>query len=78
MLIVLLHDLHERQNVTLDLFENETQTKKSHGLSTAMDFLNKRYGNNTVNLGTCPKTSAGFVGTKIAFIRVPAKAEFFE
>ena len=35
-------------------------------------------GANTVNVGYYPKTSAGHVGTKIAFTRVPEKEEFAE
>ena len=77
---VTLYDLHKGQDVTLDLFETagvETKTKNTE-LSQAMDTLNKRYGAGAVSLGSCPKTSAGFVGTKIAFTRVPEKVEFSE
>ena len=42
-----------------------------------MDALNKRYGFNTINLGSCPRTNAGYVGTKIAFTRVPEREEFY-
>lgn len=77
---ILLHDLFESQEVTLDLFEmaQEGNSAKNEGLSQAMDALNKRYGINTINIGSCPKTSAGYVGTKIAFTRVPEQAEFLE
>lgn len=77
---ILLHDLYERQDVTLDLFETAqaNTVKKNDGLSQAIDALNKRYGANTINLGSCPKTNAGYVGTKIAFTRVPEREEFFE
>ena len=43
-----------------------------------MDVLNKKYGGNTVNIGTCPKTSSGYVGTKVAFTRIPELEEFSE
>lgn len=77
---ILLHDLFEPQDVTLDLFEmvQEGNSAKNEGLSQAMDALNKRYGVNTINIGSCPKTSAGYVGTKIAFTRVPEQEEFLE
>jgi DNA polymerase-4 len=77
---ITLYDLYKSQDVTLDLFEtNGTEQKaKNIELSEAIDALNKRYGANAVSLGSCPKTSAGFVGTKIAFTRVPEKAEFRE
>jgi hypothetical protein len=32
----------------------------------------------TINFGVPPKTIAGYVGTKIAFSRVPDKEEFRE
>lgn len=77
---VVLHDLSEREHLTPDLFETAEPAiaAKRAGLSRAMDALNRRYGANTVSLGLCPKTSAGYVGTKIAFSRVPELAEFDE
>lgn len=77
---VVLHDLSEREHLTPDLFETAEPAiaEKRAGLSRAMDALNRRYGANTVSLGLCPKTSAGYVGTKIAFSRVPELAEFDE
>ena len=44
----------------------------------AMDDLNKKYGLDTVVLGTLPETMSRFSGTKIAFTRIPEKAEFHE
>ncbi len=78
---IMLNDLYESKEITLDLFETaglENKTIKNVKLSNAMDKLNKRFGGNTVNLGTCPKTSTGYVGTKIAFTRVPELEEFDE
>jgi DNA polymerase-4 len=73
-----LHDLYKTQEVTLDLFA--AADKKGEATNTellqAMDSLNKRYGAGSINLGSCPKTSAGFVGTKISFTRVPERTEF--
>ncbi|PCI52980.1 MAG: impB/mucB/samB family protein [Alphaproteobacteria bacterium] len=78
-LSVMIYDLHEKQNITLDLFETQSdQVKIKEGLSIAMDSLNKRYGSNTVSLGLCPKTDAGYLGTKIAFNRIPELEEFSE
>lgn len=78
---VTLYDLYESKEVTLDLFETAQENEKSKihtNLSAVMDTINQRYGANTLSVGTCPKTSAGYVGTKIAFTRVPEKAEFRE
>ncbi len=76
---VTLHDLYEPQEMTLDLFESVEQTSRqarSDRLSQAIDVLNKRYGAQTVTIGTYPNTAAGYMGTKIAFSRVPEPAEF--
>ncbi|MEO1610467.1 MAG: impB/mucB/samB family protein [Pseudomonadota bacterium] len=78
---VTLHDLYQPQYTTLDLFESpEHSHRKEHDirLSHAMDALNRRFGAQTVTLGLYPKTAAGYVGTKIAFSRVPEKDEFLE
>jgi DNA polymerase-4 len=74
---VSLSGLFERQEITLDLFETRAPKKEqSLALSQSMDALNKRFGVNTVHIGTFPQTGAGYVGTKISFTRIPEKAEF--
>ncbi len=75
---ITLYDLHKREEVTLDLFETAVPSKPTTVLSESMDKINKRYGSGAVHLGAAHKTSAGYVGTKIAFTRVPEKAEFQE
>lgn len=80
---VTMTGLCERGQITPDLFDMsspafQTLQKKNDKLSAAMDGLNKKFGSETVQLGISPKTSAGFVGTKIAFNRVPEMAEFSE
>lgn len=47
-------------------------------LSVAMDDINAKYGLDTVVLGTLPESMSRFSGTKIAFTRIPEKAEFHE
>ncbi|MDG1859481.1 MAG: hypothetical protein P8I94_10280 [Emcibacteraceae bacterium] len=62
-----------------ELDDPVTQTQKRHGrLSVAMDDINKKYGLDTVVLGTLPESMSRFSGTKIAFTRIPEKAEFHE
>ncbi|MBL4588539.1 MAG: impB/mucB/samB family protein [Alphaproteobacteria bacterium] len=79
---VSLYDFYKPEEMTLDLFDVVDRdlkvSKQTSQLSEAMDVLNKKFGGNTVNLGMCPKTSSGYVGTKIAFTRVPKKEEFME
>ncbi|MCS5597714.1 MAG: impB/mucB/samB family protein [Alphaproteobacteria bacterium] len=78
-----LHGLCRRQDITPDLFDQSSEsyqalTHKNEALSQVMDNLNSKYGAETLRLGVSPKTRAGYVGTKIAFSRVPDQAEFFE
>jgi DNA polymerase-4 len=47
-------------------------------LSHAMDRINKRYGQNTITLGMTPRAGLEFLGTKVAFTRIPDRAEFYE
>lgn len=74
-----LSRLEEAQKVTPDLFEDYTpKARVNRNLSEAMDKMNKKHGANTVTVGMAPKTKAGFVGTKIAFNRIPEVEEFKE
>ena len=43
-----------------------------------MDSINEKYGAESIKLGPSPQTSAGYVGTKIAFSRIPDIEEFHE
>ena len=74
-----LNDLEYQNRTTPDLFDDYQPRQKLNGaLSDAIDNLNKTYGAQTVTIGTPPKTSAGYVGTKIAFNRIPEREEFHE
>ncbi len=80
---VTLTGLCRRQEITPDLFDTNSDSyqrlqQRHEKLSAVMDTLNKKYGSETVQLGVSPKTKAGFVGTKIAFSRIPDKEEFSE
>jgi DNA polymerase-4 len=46
--------------------------------SNLMDKINQKYGAEAIRLGVSPKTQAGYVGTKIAFHRIPDMEEFNE
>ena len=74
---VSLSDLYEPQETTPDLFA-QPKTPVDTRLSQAIDQLNSRYGKRTLSLGVLPETSSGYVGTKIAFNRIPDLAEFQE
>ncbi len=75
--------LCERQQITPDLFDmaspaHQKLQAKNDKLSAALDDLNEKYGKETVTMGITPQTQAGYVGTKIAFSRIPDMAEFHE
>jgi DNA polymerase-4 len=51
---------------------------KSRALSFSMDYLSRKFGGDKLSFGASPKTMSGFVGTKIAFARIPDYEEFCE
>jgi len=80
---VTLYGLKRAEHITGDLFDHASTDRKhiiqkNETLSAAMDRLNQRYGAETVQLGPSPKTESGYLGTKIAFSRIPDMAEFNE
>lgn len=80
---VTLHGLRKREDITPDLFEtsslaHQKTQKRRDALSQLMDSINKKYGAESIQLGVSPQTKAGYVGTKIAFSRIPDLAEFHE
>lgn len=80
---VTMTGLCERGEITPDLFDMASPQfqklqQRNDKLSSAIDTLNKKFGSETVQLGVSPQTAAGFVGTKIAFNRIPDMAEFHE
>jgi DNA polymerase-4 len=76
---VTMTGLCERQQITPDLFDQSEEFQlRNDKLSALMDHLNKKYGSETICLGVSPKTASGYVGTKIAFNRIPDLSEFHE
>jgi DNA polymerase-4 len=80
---ITFHHLSPAGWVTDNLLEfSDAQSRqwreKSRALSQSMDGLTKKYGGDKITFGASPKTMAGFVGTKIAFSRIPDKEEFYE
>jgi len=78
----LLMGLRHAQEITGDMMtesyqENLKTLQKRESLATALDALQAKYKCEAVTLGTPPKTLAGYVGTKIAFARVPETEEFW-
>lgn len=80
---VTLTGLCKRGEITPDLFDTQSDVyqklqNKNEALSQVIDTLNAKYGAETIQLGPKPQTQTGFVGTKIAFSRIPDKEEFYE
>lgn len=81
-----LSGLCRRDEITPDLFDStapalQTQHVKNETLSRLMDEVNKKYGAETLQIGTMPRgynSRNGDSGTKIAFSRIPDRAEFHE
>ena len=77
-----LMGLRHGEDITGDLldesYEETIKTlNKREALASALDKLQNKYKKETVYVGTVPKTIAGYVGTKIAFSRVPEEEEFW-
>jgi DNA polymerase-4 len=78
----LLLSLREKHEITEDLFasrapESALKLEKQENLTKALEGLRDKYQREIVTMGLSPKTLAGYVGTKIAFNRVPNQDEFW-
>lgn len=79
---VVFFNLITANMVTDDMFLSSAETSravsvKNESLTQALESLQNKYQKEVVSLGIPPKTSAGYVGTKIAFARVPDTKEFW-
>ncbi len=78
---VSLYGLCQRGEITPDLFEQASPAyqrlvTRHEKLSGVIDQINIKNGREAVRLGQTPATLAGYLGTKIAFNRVPEMGEF--
>jgi len=78
-----LYGLTKESDIMPDMFAGlddpvERQQQKYSRLSRAMDAVNQKWGLDTIMLGSLPAPASRFSGTKIAFTRIPEKAEFKE
>lgn len=75
---VIFYDLEKPHLVTDNLFSTRAEPQKDYEpLTQAIEHLQNKYHREVVSLGIPPKTAAGYVGTKIAFSRVPDQEEFW-
>ncbi|PHZ85867.1 Y-family DNA polymerase [Paremcibacter congregatus] len=80
---VALYGLIHQNDIMPDMFQAlndplSREHKKHDRLSKAMDSVNKRFGFDTIVVGSLPEPMARFTGSKIAFTRIPQKDEFHE
>ena len=76
---IMLFDLVTETGSAPDLFgwiPGQGENGKRLELSVAIDRLNQRYGCDTVSIGAPPKGLPAYMGAKIAFNRVPERADF--
>lgn len=73
---VSLDDIQPAAGTQLNLFEQPARPTRA--VATAMDALNARFGRNAVTLGTAINNRTNLIGAKIAFGRIPDRAEFHE
>jgi DNA polymerase-4 len=81
-----LTHLTPKDDVTLDLFggasgldnDDAAAAAKREKLWASLDRLNQKYEKDTVHIGALPQHRSEFMGAKIAFNRIPQKAEFKE
>jgi DNA polymerase-4 len=73
---VSLDDIRPAAGTQLNLFE--APRRPTLDIARAMDAINARFGRNAVTLGPIATGRAGLIGTKIAFGRIPERAEFHE
>lgn len=72
---VLLHGLQKREEMTGDLFAPPLNTAKQEAATDAMDALNARFGGDMLHLGMRAELPGGYAGAKIAFGRIPSRAD---
>jgi DNA polymerase IV len=80
---VTLHGLITAADLPADLFDivpgkNPENRIRAESMSRALDKINTRFGRDSVLLGMLPAQGKSFAGTKIAFTRIPDRAEFVE
>jgi DNA polymerase-4 len=76
---VVLHGLVPAGAIQPDLLDvANVEQMRDEKLSRAMDTLNRRFGRDTILLGMSPEQAKRYTGPKIAFNRIPDRAEFVE
>lgn len=73
---VTLHELIRENDATFDIFCTNSSQKSA--LTTPIENLRQKYKNNVLSIGHRPRSNTEFLGTKIAFSRVPDVHEFYD
>ncbi|VAV99177.1 DNA polymerase IV [hydrothermal vent metagenome] len=80
---IALYGLTHQDDLMPDMFDalNDPvaqEQEKHNRLSMALDVINRKYGLDTIVTGGLPAPISDYTGSKIAFTRIPQKAEFHE
>lgn len=75
-----MEEASQHQGSLFELLEPAPQRRleKEQKLMGAVDALNRKYGRDTILIGSPAKKMSAYSGTKIAFTRIPDQAEFWE
>ena len=75
---VTLLDLSLASARQLDMFMNDDDTRKRwESVTSAVDFLNAKYGRTIVSLGSWTPPPGGYAGGKISYTRIPRAEDFW-
>lgn len=75
---VALYDLNKATARQLDLFNDDDKIRqKWEQATTAIDFLNNKYGQTIVSIGPWKPPQGGYAGGKISYTRVPGAEDFW-
>lgn len=80
---ITLNQLCRGDEITPDLFDrispvHQANNRKEEKLTGLMDNINRKYGTDAIQLGLISSARKDYIGTKIAFSRVPDMEEFGE
>jgi len=72
---IFLHGLQKHAQLSGDLFSKPEDTARQETVSEIMDVLNEKFGGEMLHLGKRVELPGGYAGGKIAFGRIPTRAE---
>jgi DNA polymerase IV len=75
---ITLLDLAPSDGRQLDFFINDDQDRKKwERITSAIDFLNRKYGKRVASVGPWTPPPGGYAGAKISYTRIPSSEDFW-